>query len=946
MSVAPDSPEEQTARVAHAALRAAGLGSVASGADRNQLVISPRAAELLDAPPAISYSREEFLARVHPEDRENVALALAPSLASHGSFEIRFRPAIPSSSSCLQLKGRSGPDSMAAVLTDISEQASLERELTEQHRLAALRVAIASTLTRSDTLDAILQQCAEHLVTHLKMAFARVWTLDDSGQVLELQASAGLYTHLDGPHSRVKVGQFKIGWIAAARQPHLSNSVTTDPRVGDREWAKRENLVAFAGYPLIVGGRLVGVLAMFATRELGSHILSELSPISDWLAQTIERVRVESELRAAVETTRINEARKTAILESALDCVIGVDQEGRIVEFNPAAQNTFGCLRDNVLGQSLPELIFPERFREDHRLFLRQNLATGDGPLLNRRVETVCLRADGSEFPVELAITRAASDGPIFFTATLRDITQRRAAEAELQAAKDGAEAASLAKSAFLASMSHELRTPLNAIIGYAEILEEEAADLQIPQLVPDLGKIRSSGKHLLSLINEVLDLSKIEADKMELYPERVDVASVIADVASTARPLIEKNGNRFSLDFSPGIGQMFADVVKLRQCLLNLLSNAAKFTSNGVVTLTAAGEPNEETPVIVFRIEDSGIGIGAEDVGKLFQPFQQAEGGTARRFGGTGLGLTLTRRFAIMMGGDVSVDSEVGRGSVFTLTLPRRLAPTLPAVDDQTSEAAGRRGRILVIDDDPTARDLLRRVLTKEGFTPEIAASGEEGLRRARQMQPTAITLDVMMPGVDGWSVLAALKADPVTANIPVIMVTIIDNRNLGYSLGAADYLTKPVDREQLAAVLEKYSCDNPPCPILVVDDDPEARRIVRHMLERERWRVQEAANGQEALERVAAERPDLILLDLMMPVMDGFEFSVELRKTRAWAQIPIVVLTARDLSASDRKRLNVNIERILQKGAFSSEDLLDQLRGIVHRPVVRNSVLHNPAQ
>ena len=920
-----------------AALEASGVGTLAWDGSRNVMRLSPAAMQLLDAPED-GLGFEQLLATVHPEDRAGLDAAITSALAAAGQFEIRFRPAAASRAAWVALKGRSSRQgefsTIVATLIDVTGVVAAEEELLEQRRLAALRIAIATTLTRNDSLATILQNCTSHLVDHLKVAFARIWTLNETEQVLELQASSGMYTHLNGPHSRVPVGMFKIGYIAESRQPHLTNSVTTDPRVGDREWAQREKLVAFAGYPLIAAGRLVGVVAMFARRELAPEVLAELSPLADWIAQTIERIRVESELRIAVENTRENEARKTAILESALDCVIGMDQHSRILEFNPAAQATFGYRREDILGQELPELIIPQRFREAHRRGMAHFLQTGEGPVIGRRIEVVGMRADGSEFPVELAVTQNRFDGVVFFTATLRDITRRLADAAELKAAKENAEAASRAKSAFLASMSHELRTPLNAIIGYSEILEEEAADLRSTQFIPDLTKIRSAGKHLLSLINDVLDLSKIEADKMEMFPEEFDIAAAVREVVTTARALVEKNGNRFDVQVPSDIGMMFADVVKVRQCLLNLLSNAGKFTENGSVHLQVSSQGTGDSSMIVFEFEDTGIGISSEELQRLFQPFQQADGATTRRYGGTGLGLTLTRRFAQLMGGDIAVQSTLGSGSKFTLRIPRRSAPlevaAVPGVADP-SDASTSRGKVLIIDDDPMARDLLKRVLSKEGFSPEIAASGESGLRRAKEMHPVAITLDVMMPGLDGWAVLSALKSDPATTAIPVIMVSIIDNRNLGYSLGASDYLTKPVDREQLAAVLGKYTPRLEACSVLVVDDDPETRHLLRHMLEREKCQVREAANGREALDQLAEAIPGLILLDLMMPVMDGFEFALELRRNPAWIAIPVVVLTAQDLTLADRERLNGKIERIVQKGSFNTNDLIDQLRRVL---------------
>ncbi len=937
-----ESPQSTGVRDAFA-LEAAGIGTIVYEASSGKVDLSARAASVLGAKSFEPLTLTQFLGHVHPQDRWIFESRLTGALNAPEpkAFESRFRPAAPGPA-CLQIKGIAGSGDFRGVLLDISTLVFAENEIAEQHRLSALRTAVASALTRNANLRDILQSCTEHLVNHLQVAFARIWTTDESGTMLELQASAGMYTHIDGPHGRVPVGKFKIGWIAEARRPHLTNSVVTDPRVGDREWARREGLISFAGYPLLGGDRMLGVVAMFARRELAAHVLAELAPIADWIAQTVDRVRVQSELELSLERTRENQARKAAILESALDCVVGMDPNGLVIEWNPAAERTFGHLRADAMGRPMADLVIPPRYRDDHWRGLARYLATGEAVVLNRRVQVVGMRADGSEFPAELAVTRGSGDERLFFTATLRDITERLAAEQELKAAKEGAEAASLAKSAFLASMSHELRTPLNAIIGYSEILEEEAADLDSPQFVPDLRRIRSAGKHLLALINDVLDLSKIEAEKMEIYPEPLDIASVVLDIAGSARGLVEKNGNRFEIEIPPGIGEMFADLVKLRQCLLNLLSNAAKFTSEGVVTLEVSSENSAEGSFVCFRLSDTGIGIHPENMDRLFQPFQQGDGGISRRFGGTGLGLTLTRRFARLMGGDISVESEESKGSAFTLRLPRRASHA--AVEDPlawspSNDAGASRGTILIIDDDPTSRDLLSRVLAKENFTPETAPSGADGVRLARELRPVAITLDVMMPSMDGWSVLSALKADPETCNIPVIMVTIIDNRNLGFSLGASDYLTKPVDREQLSGVLNKYACETPPCPVLVVDDDAETRRLLRYMLEREQWKVEEAENGEEALRVIAAHRPELILLDLMMPVMDGFEFSAELRRRREWAGIPVIVLTSRDLTAEDRERLNGHIDRVLQKGAFDGKQLVDQLRRVLAQTARRNN-------
>jgi signal transduction histidine kinase/CheY-like chemotaxis protein/HAMP domain-containing protein len=500
----------------------------------------------------------------------------------------------------------------------------------------------------------------------------------------------------------------------------------------------------------------------------------------------------------------------------------------------------------------------------------------------------------------------------------------------ELEAKSRELEVASRHKSEFLANMSHELRTPLNAIIGYSEMLEEEARDQHAEGFLPDLQRIHAAGKHLLELINAVLDLSKIEAGKMELYLETFDVGSLIRDVAAVIEPLAQKNANRLEVECAPDVGAMRADLTKLRQALFNLLSNACKFTERGVVSLAATRERDAAANAIVFAVRDSGIGMTPEQMARLFEEFGQADASTTRRYGGTGLGLALSRRLCRMMGGDISVASEPGRGSTFTIRLPVEVRePTREASTPAVPEAAGpSASTVLVIDDDGAVRDLMSRFLGKEGFRVATAAGGEEGLRLARELQPDVITLDVLMPGMDGWSVLAALKVDAAVADIPVVMLTMLDDRNLGYTLGAADYLTKPVDRERLVAVLERYRRD---LPVLVVDDDPDFRDLARRTLEREGYSVVEADNGRAALDRLRGTVPGVVLLDLMMPEMDGFDFVAAVRADAAWRSLPIVVITAKDLSAEDHERLNGYVARILQKGALSREVLLGEVRDLV---------------
>ncbi|HXV43942.1 MAG TPA: response regulator, partial [Anaerolineae bacterium] len=438
------------------------------------------------------------------------------------------------------------------------------------------------------------------------------------------------------------------------------------------------------------------------------------------------------------------------------------------------------------------------------------------------------------------------------------------------------------------------------------------------------------------------------------------EVAAVVQDVMLTIKPLIEKNSNKLEVHCADNLGLMRADLTKVRQSLFNLLSNASKFTEQGTITLTVERMKDESGRMkleeklhpsslilhpsrewLVFTIADTGIGMNAEQIDKLFEAFVQADASTTRKYGGTGLGLAITQRFCWMMGGDIAVKSTPGQGSTFTIWLPAevtelRIEPAGLFSDDTFAPVfVGPKPvdatTILVIDDDSTVHDLMRRFLSKEGFWVETAASGESGLILAKQLRPAAITLDVMMPGMDGWAVLTALKADPDLADIPVIMLTMVDDKNLGYTLGASDYLTKPINRDRLAAVLSKYHCEQLRCSVLLVEDDLVTREMMRRMLEREGWLVAEAENGRVALDHVVKSQPELILLDLMMPEMDGFEFITELRKTPEWRSIPVVVITAMDLTQEERLRLNGSVTQILQKGAYSREELLLEVRELV---------------
>ncbi len=785
--------------------------------------------------------------------------------------------------------------------------ASERRRGEEQQALLDTMKDLAGELELSKVLERVLARA----VTLLDVTGGELATYDEARGDLAIVASHNMGT--DAVGTRMALGEGAMGQVAETHRAMII------PRY--QEWAKRSEqyeqstVQSVMAAPLMIGQRLVGVIASVHAdpgRTFGADDLRLLELFAPEAAIAIENARLFTESRQQRQYFK-------ELVSNSPVAIVTLDVAHNVVSCNPAFERLYGYAESEVTGRNIDDLITDEATRSEAVTYTEQALGSTAVKVIGRR-----RRKDGTLVDVEVLGVPVAVDGrKVGAMALYHDIT-------DLLAARQASEAANAAKSQFLAAMSHELRTPLNAILGYSEMLQEDAAEKGDASLIPDLAKIHAAGTHLLTLINDVLDLSKIEAGKMELYLETFDVHPLLETVMTTVRPLIARNANQLELDLPESLGVMVADATRLRQVLLNLLSNASKFTDHGTITLSARRVGGE----MVFAVRDTGIGMTAEQLGRLFQAFAQAEVTTASKYGGTGLGLAISRKFCEMMGGSVGVESEPGKGTTFTVRLPAGgAADVQPAepVSAGPGEAPDSSGwpTVLVIDDDAAARELLQKMLAKERVRVVAAASGEEGLALARSQRPAAITLDVLMPGMDGWAVLTALRDDPALADIPVVMTTMLDDRNLGLALGASEYLTKPIDRKRLAAVLARYLPAGPGS-VLIVEDDAATRAVFRRAVRKAGREVQEAENGRVALARVEEALPSLILLDLMMPEMDGFTFLESLRARDAWRGIPVAVITAKELTADDHRRLNGGVQQIVRKGAGNG-DFLRELRSLV---------------
>ena len=503
----------------------------------------------------------------------------------------------------------------------------------------------------------------------------------------------------------------------------------------------------------------------------------------------------------------------------------------------------------------------------------------------------------------------------------------------ELFFAKEKAESAAQAKSEFLANMSHELRTPLNAILGFCEILIEDATELKQEGVVSDLEKIHTSGIDLLALINDILDLSKIEVKKIDINISSFEMKNLVNSVKTTLEPYAKINRNNIQINLPKKSIVVSSDELKIRQILFNLLTNACKNSEESDINLTITRETVKKINYIAFKVQDFGVGIPKNKMKEIFEPFNQGNIIDNSKLKGTGLGLTISKTYSELLGGYIHVKSKEGLGSTFTSYIlqdyyrKKGKSEEYKIVEIPQISPFPQKGKILIIDDDINFLDLIDRRLSKEGYLVFTANNGKSGLIKANKLVPDIIILDIVMPDMDGWTVYKKLKTTPLLSQIPVIIVTIGDYEKMAKDFGVVDFLAKPIKWKTLNVILSKYKIIGKSKHILVIDDDSATRIILRKMLVKDGWRVDEAENGKVALDRIKKEKPELILLDLLMPVMDGFKFLKVIKGKDSLIDIPIIVITSKDLTADDYSYLTANVDRVIQKGDYTRKEIINRI-------------------
>jgi len=624
----------------------------------------------------------------------------------------------------------------------------------------------------------------------------------------------------------------------------------------------------------------------------------------------------------------MNNDELRAVVDTIIDAVITIDSAGIICDCNPATQTLFGYNHDELVGNNV-SLLMPEPYCSEHDGYLARFLTTNVPRVIGFNREVVGRRKNGSTFPMELAVGEADTKSQRHFVGIVRDITRRKLREEKLRQARHDAQQANRAKSAFLANMSHELRTPLNSVIGFSGILTSGMAGELNDEQKKQLDFIHSSGEHLLNLINDILDLSKVESGKMELVLGRFSLHNVVHEAVSIVQPLADSKGLSLQLQMPEQHLELMQDTSRFKQVLLNLLSNAIKFTDQGVIALTVTAKES----LLICEVSDSGIGMNKEDLAHIFDPFIQVGPKNDADHPGTGLGLALCQKFMQMMGGDITVSSILTEGSKFTITMPQKLTaslPTLPSASDSAATGSDSDAPlVLIIDDDPQAQELKRLHLEGDGYRVMQLFDGVHAIDTIRHQKPDLVLLDLLMPNVNGWEVLASIKNNPDIMDVPVMCVSILDGIERTLEMGAVGFMAKPINPTRLLDQVATLIRNRQVQKIIIVDDDPAARQLLCNIFQQPPLNAHciEAVNGNDALQQLETFAADLIVTDLMMPQMDGLELVAHLRGGGQFRNIPILMVTAKELNDSELDQLASHQVLVNAKKSLDPDQLLQQM-------------------
>jgi two-component system sensor histidine kinase/response regulator len=888
-----------------------------------------------------------FMQWVHPEDRPRLDQALAEALEHCRGFVIDFR-FMTTSGEVRWMHGRGEtvaaeagkPTKLRGTSHDITEQKRLEAALVKEGvLLRGLLQTVAVAANEATTVHGAIQVAIDQIcaftgwpIGHAFLSNGGPLTSTDIWYLAEPQRFDSFRKATEA--TSLPPGAGLLGGVMSGGTPAWRTDVSADVAFTRRESARQSGIVSAFAFPLSVGQEVTAVLEFFSTQSepVDDQLLEVLTQVGKQLGLVVEKIGAFEKLHASNERNR-------TIVETASDAFIAMDEHGVIADWNRSAEAMFGWSRDEVIGRELASVIIPEELCSAHRQGLARYLATGREEAVSARIQGDAIRRDGHRFPVEVAVWEVASETSRSFNSFVRDRSQQQATEEALASARDQAVEASRMKSEFLANMSHEIRTPMNAVIGLTGLLLDTGLDETQHRYTEG---VRSAGEGLLSIINSILDFSKIEAGKLELEQVDLDLRELVEEcVGLFAGPAAAQDIELATWCYPTVPTAVRGDPVRLRQILLNLMGNAMKFTEQGqVVVQVQPLEIADASVVVRFDVIDTGIGIAAASYDRLFVSFSQADTSTTRRYGGTGLGLALVKRLVDLMGGEVGVESEVGRGSTFWFSVRLALQPEVAPA--QAPPASLRGLRALVVDDNATNCLVLGQQLTGWGMRPDLAQDPMHALELMRaaaaagQHYGVAI-IDMNMPGTDGLGLAEARKADPAIAGLPVILLSSAGTAGAARraEAGIEVSLMKPVRQsdlygallQALAATSPKRAVADPEVPaspdrsgrrgrVLVVEDNEINQMVAVGTITRLGYATDVAANGREAVEAVSRLRYAAVLMDCQMPEMDGFEATREIRRREGGdARVPIIAMTASATDADRQRCLAAGMDDYLAK-------------------------------